>query len=109
MQESDKCLNKIKSNAANLYVVAAFYIGFAFFDVSLITYVVILVVLGLPILKWQSRIASIITILFGIISLYIFANNSSFDSLVLIGAVVIIWSGVLATYYSFKYHKLQTV
>ncbi len=34
VQESEKYLDEIKSNAANLYVVAAFYMDFYFFDAS---------------------------------------------------------------------------
>ena len=106
MQESEKYVDKIKSSAANLYVVAAFYLGFSFFDVSLVPYIITLVVLGVPILKWKSRIASIITALFGGATLYVFLNKGSVDSFVLLGAVVIIWSGLHAAYYSFKFHKL---
>jgi hypothetical protein len=106
VQESEKYVDKIKSSAANLYVVAAFYLGFAFFDTSLIPYIIALVVLGFPILKWKSRIASIITAIFGGVTLYIFLNKTSVDSFVLLGAAVVIWSGLHAAYYSFKFHKL---
>jgi hypothetical protein len=106
VQESEKYVDKIKSSAANLYVVAAFYLGFAFFDISLIPYIIALVVLGIPILKWKSRVASILTAIFGGVTLFIFLNKASVDSFVLIGAVVVIWSGLHAGYYSFKLHKL---
>ena len=106
MQESERYVDKIKSSAANLYVVAALYLGFVFFDTSLISYIIALVVLGFPILKWKSRIASIITAIFGAVTLYIFLNKASVDSFVLLGAAVVIWSGLHAAYYSFKFHNL---
>jgi len=76
VQEYEKYLDKIKSNAANLYVVAAFYVRFSFFDASSICYILF--------------------------------DQASVASLVLLNSLVIIWSGSLATFFSFNYHKLQT-
>ncbi|PKI15274.1 hypothetical protein [Colwellia sp. 12G3] len=105
MLNHEKCLDKIKSNAANLIVVAALYIGYAFFEVSLIYDSVILFILGVVILKWKSRVASIAALIFGVVSLYLLISSSNSDGIRFLAAGVIVWSGALSTYFTVKFQK----
>lgn len=104
----EKCLEKIKSNAANLIVVSALYIGYAFFEVSLLFDSIILLVLGLIILKWKSSIASSIAFIFGLISVYFLVNSSSSDAIRFLAAGTIVWSGALSMFYTIKLPKLSS-
>jgi hypothetical protein len=102
----EKCLEKIKSNAANLIVVAALYIGYAFFEISLLYDSVILLVLGLVILKWKSRVASVAAFIFGGVSIYFLISSSNSDGIRFFAAGAILWSGALSTYFTIKLPKL---
>ena len=103
----EKCLDKIKSNAANLVVVAALYIGYAFFEVSLLYDSVILFILGLVILKWKSRVASFAAFIFGVVSIYFLISSSNSDGIRFLAAGAIVWSGALLTYFTVKLPKFK--
>jgi len=97
MDDTQKKLeSSIKSNAANLFIVAALYIGYAFFELSLIYDVAILTIIGISLIIWKSRIAAIAAAVFGCISTFFILED--FDGVRLLAAVVIFISGCLAIY-----------
>ncbi len=102
MSEHNTNVEKIKNNAANLVVVAAFYLGYAFFEGSIAYDAILLVILGFIIPKWKSRIASVLALVFGIISLYYLLAGSNIDGFRAFAALAIIWSGALCSFYTFK-------
>jgi len=106
MEEESPIRDKIKSNVANIGVVAAINIGFAFFQVSIFIDVAILALLGIGIYKWNSRVCSVLALVFGSISLY-FQVYNFFEAGGWRIALILWWmySSALLTFYTVKYHR----
>ncbi len=106
MKEENSVREKIKSNVGNLAVVAAFNLGFAFFEVSIFIDVAILSLLGFGIYKWNSRICSVLALLFGCTVLYFqFPNFTDVGGWRIALALWWVYSGALLTFYTIKYHR----
>jgi hypothetical protein len=102
---SDKSEYYIRNYAANLFVVSVFYIGYSFYETSMFFDVIILMVLSFIVFKWKSRVASLLTISFGCVSLFLLFGTTDWLRFAL--SFVILWSGGMALYHSNKYHKIR--
>ena len=98
-----------RSNAANILIVVALYIGYSFFEISLAIDAAILLVIGLVILRWQSRAAAFSAFLFGLLSFVLLVKNANADWLRYLASGAVVWSGAMALFHSFKFHSSKDV
>ncbi|MBA6225368.1 hypothetical protein H4J51_09410 [Colwellia sp. MB02u-18] len=103
---SNEIQNSIKSIAANLVVIAAFNVGFVFFNFTLFIDVLILLVLAFCLFKWKSRVVSILILASGLLALY-YQMDSPFDAGGWRIALIAWWvlSGIVSLYHTVRFQK----
>jgi hypothetical protein len=104
---SNEIQDSIKGVAANLVVIAAFNVGFAFFNFTLFIDVLILLVLAFCLFKWKSRVVSILILASGLLALY-YQMDSPFDAGGWRIASIAWWvlSGIVSLYHTVKFQNL---
>ena len=105
---SNEIQDSIKSIAANLVVIAAFNVGFAFFNFTLFIDVLILLVLAFSLFKWKSRVVSILILAFGLIALY-YQMDRPLDTGGWRIALILwwVWSGIVSLYHTVRFQKIE--
>lgn len=101
--------DKVKGQVGSIAIVAALNIGFAFFELSILLDVVIILVLGAILYHWNSRISAFLIVIFGCFSIYqLIPNFSDASGWRVIASVWLVWSGLAALYFSTKLHAKNT-
>ena len=106
---SNEIKNPINSIAANLVVIAAFNVGFAFFNFTFFFDVLILLILAFCLFKWKSRVVSILILASGLLALY-YQMDSPFDAGGWRIALIAWWvlSGIVSLYHTVRFQKSDT-